>query len=298
VKVAVTGSSGLIGSHLVASLRRNGHDVITLVRRLPRHPKEVQWDPGSERFDPADLEGIDAAINLAGPGIGDKRWTPSYRQAIRDARIRATDFLATTMAGLDPKPAVLLSGSAIGFYGDRGDTPLTEADTAGSGFLADLCVAWENATRPAEEAGLRVCTLRTGIVLSRAGGALAKQLPLYRAGLGGPLGSGTQYQSWISLHDDIAAIEFLLTAADVTGPVNLTAPNPLRHRDFARALGRAVHRPALLPTPRLAVRLALGEFADEGVLAGQRVLPRVLIDAGFRFSEPDIDAGLSAALRD
>jgi uncharacterized protein (TIGR01777 family) len=295
VKIAVTGSSGLIGPHLVVALRRDGHEVLTLVRRTPRRPDEVLWDPAAGHHDTADLAGVEAAVNLAGPGIGDKRWTPSYRQFVLGARVDATKLLSTTLAALDPKPKVLLSSSAVGFYGDRGAAPVTEADGPGSGFLAEICVAWEAAADAARAAGIRVCTLRTGIVLAKEGGALAKQLPIYRLGIGGPLGSGEQYQSWISLEDEVAAIRFLLTA-DVSGPVNLTAPNPVPQKEFAQALGRALHRPALVPTPGFAVKIALGEFATEGVLAGQRALPRALEEAGFAFTHPDIETALAAAL--
>lgn len=297
MKIAVTGSSGLVGSHLVTSLQNGGHEVLSLVRRAPRQPGEVRWDPAAGKLDPADLAGVDAAINLAGPGIGDKRWSPAYKTQVRGARVDATRLLSTVLAGLDPKPATLLSASAVGFYGDTGDRADEESAPAGAGFLAAVCVDWEAATAPAQTAGIRVCHLRTGIVLSRAGGALKKQLPLFQLGAGGPMGSGRQYQSWITLDDEVRAIEFLLTA-EVRGPVNLTAPNPVRQREFATALGRALHRPALLPAPGFALRLAIGEFADEGVLAGQRVLPRALSEAGFSFESELIDAGLAAALRD
>ncbi|HEV7208715.1 MAG TPA: TIGR01777 family oxidoreductase [Mycobacteriales bacterium] len=296
VKIAVTGASGLIGSHLVPVLRAGGHQVLTLSRRAPRQPGEVQWHPEEGRLDAAALAGVDAAVHLAGAGIADKRWSDAYKQTVLRSRIEGTRLLATTLATLDPLPKVLLSGSAIGYYGDAGSRTIDEDAPAGSGFLADVCVAWEKATEPAERAGIRVCHLRTGIVLSNAGGALAKQLPLYKIGLGGPLGSGRQYQSWISLDDEVGAIHFLLTAEGVHGPVNLTAPSPLPQRDFATALGAAVRRPAVLPTPALALRLALGEFADEGLLVGQRVLPAALRKAGYAFLHPTLPEALSAAL--
>jgi len=296
VKVAVTGSTGLIGSHLVASLRRDGHHVVALVRRPPQRPDEIRWDPAAGKLNPTELEGVEAAVNLAGPGIGDRRWTPAYKALVRRARVEATTLLATTLAHLDRKPSVLLSASAVGYYGDRGATPLTEDDGPGTGFLADTCVAWENATQPAVDADIRVCTLRTGIVLAAEGGALGKLLPIYRLGFGGPLGSGRQYQSWITLEDEIAAINFLLTADAVGGPVNVTAPNPVQQKGFAKALGAALHRPALVPTPGIAVRAALGEFATEGVLAGQRALPERLTEAGFAFRQPTIDAAFAAVI--
>lgn len=297
MKIAVSGGSGLIGSHLVVALRGAGHDVLTLVRRPPRQPGEVQWVPAEGRLEPGDLSGVEAVVHLAGAGIADKRWTPSYKKAVLDSRVDGTRLLATTLASLDPLPRVLLSGSAIGFYGDTGDRAVDETAPAGSGFLADVAVAWEAATAPAESAGIRVCHLRTGIVLSGAGGALAKQLPLYKLGIGGPLGSGQQYQSWISLDDEVAAITFLLTADAVSGPVNLTGPEPVRQRDLAKAVGTLLHRPAVLPTPGIALKAALGEFAAEGVLAGQRVLPAVLIGAGYTFQDATLEAALTSALR-
>lgn len=295
LRIALTGASGLIGSGLAARLRAAGHQVLTLVRRAPRSPSEVGWDPAAGTLDATALAGVQAVVHLAGAGIGDKRWTPAYRQLVLDSRVSGTRLLAGALAGLDAPPRVLLSGSAVGFYGDTGDQPVDESSPAGTGFLAQVCQQWEAATAPAEQAGIRVCHLRTGIVLSAAGGALAKQLPLFRAGLGGRLGSGRQYLSWVALDDELAAIEFLLTAR-VTGPVNLTAPNPVPQQDFARLLGRAVHRPAPWPIPAAALRLALGEFATEGVLAGQRVLPAALTSAGYRFALPDLAGALQAAL--
>ena len=295
MRIAVTGSSGLIGSRLVGALTNDGHDVLRLVRRTPQGPREVQWDPAGGKLDPAALDGVDAAVNLAGPGIGDKRWTEEYKHHIQQVRIDATTLLATTLARLDAPPSVLLSASAIGVYGDRGDEMLDERSSAGAGFLAETARLWEAATKPAVDGGIRVATLRTGIVLAASGGALKQQLLLYRLGLGGPLGSGRQYQSWITLQDEVDAIRFLLTA-DVAGPVNLTAPNPVRQKDFAKALGHALHRPAVVPAPAFALRIVLGEFASEGVVAGQQVLPKVLQDNDFTFSARTIDEGITAAL--
>ena len=296
MRIVVSGASGLIGTALVARLRTAGHDVLTLVRRPSRSPAEIRWDPAEGLLDQASLAGVEAAINLSGAGIGDRRWTESYRRLVVDSRTSSTRLLAASLAKLDPLPAVLLSGSAIGYYGDSGDQTITEATASGPGFLADLCQRWEAATSAAQDAGIRVCHLRSGLVLARGGGLLGKLLPLYRLGLGGPLGSGRQWQSWITLEDEVRAIEFLLTAR-ASGPVNLTAPQPVRQRDLARAIGRAVHRPAVLPAPSIALRLAVGGFADEGILASQRALPTVLTEAGYEFGASDIDRGLAVALR-
>lgn len=297
MNVVVSGSSGLIGSALVAAVRSEGHHVRTLVRREPRGPDEVGWDPATGELDPRSLAGVEAAVHLAGAGIGDRRWTAAYKQTLLDSRLQSTRLLATSLAQLEPRPRVLLSASAVGFYGDTRDRVVDETAAAGQGFLADVCVAWEAAAAPAREAGLRVCELRTGIVLSRHGGALARLLPIFRAGFGGRIGSGRQYQSWIALSDEIAAIRFLLEQDSLSGPVNLTAPHPVPQAEFARTLGAVLHRPALLPAPGPAVRLAIGPFADEGVLAGQRVLPAVLTAAGFRFGYPQLAEALTAELR-
>jgi hypothetical protein len=296
MKVIVTGASGLLGSALVPTLRQAGHEVVTLVRRTPRAPHEVRWDPAAGTIDVDPLAGSAATVHLAGAGIGDKRWTKQYRQLIRDSRVTGTSLLARTLAGLRPPPQVLLSASGAGFYGDTGEHAVTETAPPGSGFLSEICREWEAATAPAAEAGVRVCLMRSGIVLSRSGGALRRQLLPYRLGLGGPLGNGRQWMSWIELHDEIAAMVFLLSATDVDGPVNLTAPAPVRQRDFAKSLGWALSRPAVLPAPRIGLRLLLGGIADD-LLVSQRVIPRRLLDAGFAFRSPDLPAALAAALR-
>lgn len=295
MKIAVTGASGLIGSHLVVRLRDVGHEVITVGRSAPRQPGEVQWSPAEGKLDPAALAGVEAVVHLAGAGIGDKRWSEAYKKVVLDSRVQSTALLASTLAALDQRPAVLLSGSAIGWYGDGGDAELDETASAGSGFLADVCVQWEAATRVAEDAGIRTVHLRTGLVLSDAGGMLAQQLLLYKVGLGGPLGSGEQWWSWISLADEVGAIEHLLTG-DVTGPVNLTGPQPVRQKQFASALGRALHRPAVVPAPGFALRAIVGEFAEEGILHGQRVLPAVLESSGYTFAHPTLERALAASL--
>ena len=295
MKVVVTGSSGLIGSALVRSLRADGHDVVRLVRRQPREPDERQWDPASRRLDPGHLAGADAVVHLAGVGIGDRRWTEDHKRKVLDSRVDGTSTIAATTAGLaEPdRPRVVVAASAVGFYGDTGDEAVDESAPVGQGFLADVVRQWEAA---AEGAGTRVVNVRSGIVLSADGGALGKVLPLFRLGVGGRLGSGRQWMSWIALPDEIAALRFLISGDDISGPVNLTAPEPVRNADYTKAIGRAVHRPALAVVPPIALRAALGGFADEGVLVSQRVVPTRLEDAGFTFTFGDIDAALGALI--
>ncbi|HEX9259986.1 MAG TPA: TIGR01777 family oxidoreductase [Acidimicrobiales bacterium] len=295
MEVLVTGSSGLIGSALVSELRARGHGIRRLVRR-PAGVGEVMWDPKAGTIDAAGIEGVNAVVHLAGAGIGDHRWTESYKAEIRESRAVATELLARTLAGLDHKPEVLLSGSAVGIYGNRADEPLTEASPPGDGFLADVCIAWEAATAPASDAGIRVAHLRTGVVLSTKGGALRKQLPLFKAFLGGRFGKGTQWQSWISIVDEVGAIVHLL-AADVHGPVNLTAPEPVTNKEFTRVLGTVLQRPAPLPIPRFGPSLVLGtELATNLLYEGQRVLPEALETSGYPFVHPKLEAALRALL--
>lgn len=296
MRIVVSGASGLIGSALVPALRADGHAVLTLVRRPPAGPGEVQWDPAAGQLEATALAGVEAAVHLAGAGIADKRWTASYKQTVLRSRVDGTRLLSERLAALDPRPRVLLSASAVGWYGDTRDREVDESAAAGEGFLADVVRQWEAATQAARDAGIRVCQLRTGIVLSPDGGALSQQLSLYRAGLGGPLGGGRQYQPWITLFDEVAAVRFLLTATQVSGPVNLVAPQPVPQREFAKTLGRVLRRPALLPTPGLAVRALYPGFGAEGVLAGQRCVPRVLEKAGFTFASRDVESGLRAVL--
>jgi uncharacterized protein len=288
VKVVVTGATGLIGSALVPHLRARGHEVITLVRREPRGPGEVRWQPGSP-LDPAALTGVQGAVHLAGAGVGDHRWTDEYKDTILRSRVDGTRTLVDALSALEPRPQVLVSGSAIGYYGERGDEPLVETAPPGSGFLTEVVLAWEKEAQRAAEAGLRVCTVRTGLVMSRSGGAFGRLLPLVRLGAGGPLGSGRQWWSWITLDDEVAALAFLLENDAVSGPVNLTSPDPHRQWDLVRALARRVHRPALLPAPAFALRMVLGEFSQE-LTVSQRVLPERLLDAGFSFGHPDLDS--------
>ena len=295
MKIIVSGASGLIGQPLVASLRKHGHEVVQLVRRTPR-ANESQWNPSAGQLDVAVLEGADAVIHLSGAGIGDRRWTAKYKQELLDSRTKSTSLLATTIAECNKKPSVFLSGSAIGIYGARGDEQLTEQSSHGISFLAEICKQWEAAAKPAIDAGVRTVFLRTGIVLTPLGGALKKQLPLFKLGLGGKFGNGKQWQSWISLDDEITAIEHLLTA-NISGAVNLTAPNPVTSAEFTRSLARVLKRPAILPIPKFGPKLLLGsELAEALLFTGQRVMPAELQKSGFAFQHSTIDVALRALL--
>ena len=293
-RVAITGASGLIGSALSAFLRARGDEVVHLVRRGPRTSSEVGWDPRSRTLDPGDLSGVTAVVHLAGAGVGDHRWTPEYKHEILASRVDGTSTIATALADLG-EPIALVSGSAIGAYGDRGDELLTEDSQTGQGFLADVVRAWEAATAPAQDAGLRVVHARTGLVLTPDGGAMARVLPLARFGLAGPLGSGRQYWSWITLHDEIRALAHLIDQ-DLSGPVNLVSTRPLPQAEAMKALGAVLGRPAVLPAPALALKAIMGEFAGD-ILASQRVLPGVLTDSGFVFDHSTIESAMRWLVR-
>ncbi|MDA2986530.1 MAG: TIGR01777 family oxidoreductase [Actinomycetota bacterium] len=295
MKIAVTGASGLIGSALVPHLRGSGHDVMRLVRRPAASVDEISWDPQSGSVDLTRLEGTDAVIHLAGAGVGDHRWTDAYKREILDSRVDGTHTIVTAMTALEKRPAVLVSASAIGWYGDTGDRPVDETAPAGTGFLADVVRAWEAAAGPAAAASIRVVHPRTGLVVSSKGGAWARMLPLFKAGLGGKLGSGRQYWSWISLRDEIRALVFLLENEALSGPVNLTAPTPLTNAEVTSIMGTVLHRPTLLPAPAFALKAALGEFSTE-VLGSARVIPAVLESTGFTFEDPTLESALRAAL--
>ncbi|SNR89638.1 hypothetical protein SAMN05216276_100174 [Streptosporangium subroseum] len=296
--IIVTGSSGLLGSALVKALRADGARVVCLVRRVPRDADESFWNPEKGIVDPAALEGAEAVVHLAGAGLGDRRWTDDYKREVVRSRVKGTGTLAEALAGLSAKPPVLLSGSAIGFYGDTGDRAVDETAPPGTGFLAEeVVVPWEAATAPAEEAGIRVVLLRTGLVLSGDGGILSRILPIFKLGLGAPLGSGRQYWSWISAEDWVLAVRSLMKNPEISGPVNLTAPEPVTNTEFTRALGEAVHRPTMpLAVPGIVLRTALGGFAEEGVLIGQRVLPRRLLDSGHAFRHTRLNEALATVL--
>ena len=296
MRVGITGSTGLIGTALAQHLREGGHEAIGIVRRVPG-PHELRWDPVAGTIDRDELRRLDAVVHLAGAGIGDHRWTDEYKRTLLESRTRSTSLLCETLASFGGEgPRVLVSGSAIGYYGDRGDEELDETSAAGTGFLSEICVAWEAATEAAEDAGVRVARIRTGIVLSRRGGALKKMLPLFRLGVGGRFGKGTQWMSWISIHDQVGAIEHLLTST-VRGPVNLTAPGAVRNADFATSLAHALKRPALLPVPAFGPKLLLGgELAEALLFDGQRVDPQVLLADDYRFEHPDLATALRAVL--
>ena len=294
VKVAISGASGLIGGALVPALEQAGHDVLRLVRREPTGAHEASWDPASGSLDPRVLEGVDAIVNLSGATI-DRRWTASHKREILDSRVETTNLLTRVAATLDPHPAVFVCAGGAGAYGDRGDEILTEESAPGTGFLADVCRAWEAAADPAREAGIRVLNFRHGIVLSRAGGALPRLLRPFRLGVGGRVGSGTQWWAWVDMDDLVAAYLFAL-GGHLDGVANLTSPNPVTNGQLTKALGKALSRPTILPLPAFAARLAFGQMGEELLLGGQRALPARLLDAGFEFRYPELDAALAREL--
>ncbi|MBO1333305.1 TIGR01777 family oxidoreductase [Streptomyces sp. VRA16 Mangrove soil] len=293
-RIAVAGASGLIGSALVRSLADDGHEVLRLVRRDPRSAEEVRWDPKGGHVDADRLTGVDAIVNLAGAGVGDHRWTAAYKQEIRDSRVLGTTVLAEAAAALPTPPRVFLNGSAVGYYGDTGARAVDESAPAGDGFLPSVCVEWEAATAPAHQAGIRTVLARTGLVVSRDGGAWGKLFPLFRAGLGGRLGDGSQYWSYIALHDHVAALRHLLDTESVSGPVNLTAPHPATNREVTAAMAHVLRRPALFPAPAPVLRVVLGEMAGD-VLGSTRAVPTRLLESGFEFTFPGLEQAIGAA---
>lgn len=297
MRVLITGASGLIGSALRQSLESDGHEVIRLVRRDRTAPDERSWDPAAGMLNQPDVDGFDVVVHLAGAGIGDRRWSEERKRLILDSRIQGTELLAQRLASVAKKPSVLISGSAIGYYGDRPE-PVSEGDGPAdpSDFLSDLCVAWEGATGAAEAAGIRTVHIRTGLVLARSGGALGKLLLPFRLGVGGRLGSGATWWSWITLHDHVRAIRHVIENP-VSGPVNLTAPNPATNAEVTKALGKVLRRPTLLPAPRFALRLLLGkDLADALLFTSNQVLPGRLQETAFEFDHPTIDPALHAVL--
>jgi uncharacterized protein (TIGR01777 family) len=300
VDVVISGGTGLIGSALTRSLEADGHRVARLTRpqTKARTGDTVAWDPVAGTIDAAALDGVDLVVNFAGAGIGDKKWTPARKQEVVDSRLRSTGLLARTVAGLANPPAVFVSASGVGYYGNRGDERLTEDSGPGDDFVAELCIQWEDAARPAAEAGLRVAWIRTGLVLDADGGVLRRLLLPFKLGLGGRAGSGKQYRSWISLADEVSAIRRIIDDPNLGGPVDLTAPNPVTDAEFAATLGRVLHRPAKIPTPMLPLKVIYGgELVQHLLLEGQRVLPDKLLASGFRFAHPDLETALRAILQ-
>jgi uncharacterized protein len=297
MRVAITGSSGLIGTALAKALLRDGQQVVRLVRHPPRQPGEVRWDPQAADggLDPAAFDGVDAVVHLSGAPIAGGWWTQARKRELRASRVQSTRALVAALAKSPSPPAVLLSGSAVGWYGNTGTREVDEYAPAGTGFLADLVSDWEAAALPARQAGLRVANLRSGVVLSRRGGMLGPLVPLFRLGLGARLGSGAQYISWISVTDHVAAVRYLLDRPGIDGPVNLTAPVPVTNAEFTADLGRVLQRPAVLRVPAPVLRAGLGELSGE-LLGGQRVLPRRLLSAGFAFRYPEVAGALTAEL--
>ncbi len=294
--VVVTGSGGLIGSALKGALEKAGHRIVPMVRSQASGDA-LRWDPDRGDIDAGGLEGVGAVVHLAGEGIGDRRWNEAHKAKVKDSRTKGTSLLAQTLAKLNKAPRVLVSGSAVGYYGDRGDEVLTESSRPGNDFLADVCTSWEAATAPAKEAGIRVGHIRTGIVLSGRGGVLPKMMLPFKFGAGGKLGSGRQWVSWIALEDEANAIVHLLDNDTLSGPFNLTAPNPVTNADMTKAIGAALHRPTLIPAPAFALKAALGsEMAEELLLVSQRVLPTRLLDSGFTFAQPELAGALQVAL--
>lgn len=295
-RIAIAGASGFVGSALAKHLESLGHAVIRIGRREnPKHGN-IRWDPDKGDLDPAGLAGVRIVINLCGENIG-QRWTPQVKKKIVDSRVRTTDLLARTIAQMDPHPRVLVNMSAIGYYGDRGEEEVDEESTPGHGFLAELVRAWESAADPARAADIRVVHPRAALVLHPAGGLLAKMVPIFRLGIGGPIGSGQQYLPWISRTDAIRALAWASLHESLAGPLIVAAPTPSRNAEFAKALARCLHRPAFAPVPEFAVRMLFGEMGDETVLSGQKAVPQHLIDSGFQFDHPTLDQALAYEMK-
>tara|TARA_B110000467_G_C18297774_1_gene469181 strand:+ start:26 stop:1063 length:1038 start_codon:yes stop_codon:yes gene_type:complete len=298
-KILVVGSSGLIGTQLVAFLDTGNHEVWRLVRRVADSNKnEISWNPDKGEINAKELEGFDVVIHLGGVGIGDKRWSKKRKAAIRDSRVNSTELLSKTLASLENKPDLFMMASAIGYYGNRGDEELDESSTSGEDgyFLTDVCKAWENSANPAKDAGIRTVHMRTGIVISAVGGALGKMLLPAKMGGGGPIGSGKQWMSWISMDDQIYSMYHLMMSEGVSGEYNLTAPNPVRQKQFAKDLGRVLRRPAFAPLPGFMMKIMFGEMGARLTLDSQRVLPKNLQESGYEFIHTDLQSALSDSL--
>ena len=292
MKILVSGSHGLVGKALISSLASDGHEVIRLVRNKPLGAAEIEWHPNEGRIDAANLEGLDAVVHLAGESIASGRWTSEKKRAIRDSRVKGTTLLSDAIARVTRPPSVFISASAIGYYGDRGDELLTEKSAPGKDFLSNVCVEWENATRPAAEKGIRTVRTRFGIILDAHEGALAKMLTPFRMGVGGRVGNGKQWVSWVALEDVVNVLKFLISDQSVSGPVNVVAPNPVTNAEFATELGHVLSKPTLFPVPMFGVRLAFGEMGEALLLSSQRVEPRSLKEKGYTFRWPTLGPAL------
>jgi|ERR1700730_14112289 len=296
MKILISGSHGLVGTALIKSLEPEGHEIFNLVRHAPNSRSEIEWSPDRYSIALARLEGFDAVVHLAGESIAEGRWSDEKKKRIRESRVKGTKLLGDALANLANPPKSLISASAIGYYGNRGDEVLTEASTPGNDFLSEVCVEWENATALATEKGIRVVNTRFGIILDAHGGALAKMLPPFRMGIGGRIGDGKQWMSWIALDDVIGALKFALTNDPLHGPVNFVAPNPVTNAEFTKTLGKALSRPTLFPIPAFGVRLVFGEMADALLLSSQRVEPSRLETAGYQFQYSNLDGALRRAI--
>ncbi|MFM1919296.1 MAG: hypothetical protein RLZZ303_930 [Candidatus Hydrogenedentota bacterium] len=292
MRVVIAGASGLVGTALTASLRADGAEVVALVRKSAAGPGEITWDPAAGKLNPDSLEGCDAVVNLSGENVAEGSWSDLRKKRILESRVGATRTLVEALGKMDHPPATLLSASAIGFYGDTGEGSVSESAPVGKGFLAGVCEAWESEALRAKHSGVRVVFARLGVVLSTQGGALAKMLTPFRLGLGGPLGDGTQYISWVTLGDTVRALKWCLSRKDIHGPVNLVAPHPVTNREFTRTLAAELHRPALFAAPKFALRFAMGEMADEMLLSSARILPTVLKEGNFDFEHPQLQGAL------
>jgi uncharacterized protein (TIGR01777 family) len=295
MKILMSGSHGLVGEALIKSLLNDGHEIVRLVRRAPSIG-EVEWHPNEGRVDAQQLEGFDVVVHLAGENIASGRWTDAKKRAIRESRVNGTSLLSESFARVSRPPSLVLSASAIGYYGDRGDELLNEQSAPGDGFLPSVCTEWENATKPAVEKGIRTVCTRFGIILDRNEGALAKMLPPFQMGIGGKVGSGKQWMSWIALDDVVSGLRFLMTDTSVNGPVNFVAPNPVTNAEFTKVLGRVLSRPTFFPVPAFGARLAFGEMADALLLSSQKVRSGVLQANGFSFSWPTLEPALKHLL--
>jgi uncharacterized protein (TIGR01777 family) len=297
MKILVGGSSGLVGTALIKSLEAQGHEIFRLVRHAPNSKAEVEWSPDRYSIALARIEGFDAVVNLAGESIAEGRWTDQKKRKIRESRVKGTKLLGDALANLTKPPQTFICASAIGYYGNRGDEILTEASAPGEDFLADVCVEWEKATALATEKGIRVVNARFGVILDVNGGALKKMLPPFRMGLGGKVGSGKQWMSWIALDDVISGLNFALNNGSLRGPTNFVAPNPVTNAEFTKTLGKVLSRPTLLPIPAFGVRLAFGEMGEALLLGGQRVAPKALLGAGYDFKHPEVGPALAQILQ-